>query len=725
MTRSLQIILFIVLPYFSFGQQHPVAFFTKQEAASVKADIPKYPLLKQSFEDLKKEVDPWLNKEVDVPVPKDPAGGYTHDRHKANYMLLFNAGVLYNITNDNKYAVFVKTILNKYAKLNPTLGKHPEATSSSPGHVFWQALNDANWMVYAGLSYDLIYNTLSVAERKFIEEGAFKPEVDYFTNDLKDWFNLLHNHAVWACAGVGIIGIATGNKDYVDMALYGTAKDGKRGFIAQMNNLFSPDGYYTEGPYYTRYAILPYAMFANALNNSKPELKIFQHRDSILYKALNTALQLTNTDGKFFPINDNIKSKDYTSNELVTAISIFWKAYGPQNNWLAVAEKQKEVLLSPGGAQVAAAAEKNPAALFNYKTMERGDGVNGKEGGVSVLRNGEGKNLSSLIFKYASHGLSHGHFDRLNIGFFNKGNEIISGYGSVRFIGVEQKYGGRYLPENDTWAKETISHNTLVIDEQSHFNANEKISQQFYPEKVFGNLQDSNALVVSARELHAYKNVAMQRSLYDLVLPDGHKLIVDFFAANASGTHQYDLPYYYSGDVISTSFSYKTYSTNMTTLGDKNGYQFLWKIAEGKVKDTLAQFTFLNDKSFYTISSLVPDSATIFFTMIGASDPNFNLRHEPAYILRRNAGSTTFVNVLEMHGDYDPRLEFSRNAYSSISSIKIITEDENYRVTEITLNKKILKIAEAKKDFNKSSFHKTAGLSFTGPYTIVFDGKKL
>ena len=56
-------------------------------------------------------------------------------------------------------------------------------------------------------------------------------------------------------ADVGIVGIATDNKEYVDMALYGTAKDGKSGFIAQMDNLFSPDGFYTEGPYYTRYAI--------------------------------------------------------------------------------------------------------------------------------------------------------------------------------------------------------------------------------------------------------------------------------------------------------------------------------------------------------------------------------------------------------------------------------------------------------------------------------------
>ena len=238
--------------------QHPITFFTRPEAAIVKRDLLKYPLLSHSYSDIKNEIDSWVGKDIDVPFPKDPAGGYTHDRHKANYMLMFNSGILYNLTGEVKYAALVKKILLKYATLNPTLKNHPQATSSSPGRIFWQALNDANWLVYTGMAYDLIYNSLSVPERKMIEGGAFKPEVDCLTKDLQKWFDLIHNHGVWACAGVGIVGIATDNKDYVEMALYGTKKDGKSGFIAQLNGLFAPDGYYTEGPYYVRYAILPY-----------------------------------------------------------------------------------------------------------------------------------------------------------------------------------------------------------------------------------------------------------------------------------------------------------------------------------------------------------------------------------------------------------------------------------------------------------------------------------
>jgi hypothetical protein len=346
--------------------QHPIAFATSSDFSFIKKNLSRYPSFKSSYEDIRQAVDAYLVKDVDVPVPKDAQGGYTHDRHKENYMLMFNAGLLYNITGDAKYAGLVKSILFKYAKLNPTLKNHPQATSFSPGHIFWQALNDANWLVYSGLGYDMIYNSLTPAERKTIEDGAFKPEVDFITHDLESWFNLIHNHGVWACAGVGIVGIATNNQEYINKALYGSKLDGKSGFIAQLDNLFSPDGYYKEGPYYVRYAILPFYLFANALNNAKPELKIFQHRDQILKKALLAGLQQTNINGTFFPFNDDLKDKDYTTNETVTVIDIARNVYGKNDGLLPVVQKQKKLLLHKGGILIAEELQQNKKIPYSF-----------------------------------------------------------------------------------------------------------------------------------------------------------------------------------------------------------------------------------------------------------------------------------------------------------------------------------------------------------------------
>src|SRR6476659_6688919 len=118
MLRSQIITAFLFMSVY-VNAQHPITFFTKAEAANVKAGISKYPLLKSSYEEIKKQVDEYVGKDVDVPFPKDPAGGYTHERHKNNYMLMFNSGILYNLTGEIKYAVLVKNIMLKYSALNP------------------------------------------------------------------------------------------------------------------------------------------------------------------------------------------------------------------------------------------------------------------------------------------------------------------------------------------------------------------------------------------------------------------------------------------------------------------------------------------------------------------------------------------------------------------------------------------------------------------------------
>ena len=707
--------------------QHPVCVMNKNEADAVNTGIVKYPLLTESYHEIRSSVDEWLNKDIDVPFPKDPAGGYTHDKHKSNYILMYNSGLMYQLTGDVKYAKLVKDLLIKYAALNPGLKSHPQATSAYPGHLFWQALNDANWLVYTGLAFDCINNYLTPAERKTIEDGAFKPEVDFFTHDLKSWFNLIHNHAVWACAGVGIVGIATDNKDYVDMALKGTEKDGKSGFMAQLNGLFSPDGYYNEGPYYTRYAILPFYVFANALNNTNPAMHIFQYRDRILQKALNGALQQTNLNGAFYSYNDALKEKTFVSNEVVEALDIAAKVYGVDNGLLLVAKQQARVTLNAGGLIVAEALSKDKTTdlYYPYKSIEFTDGAKGDEGGVSILRAGKNDHLSSLIYKYTSQGMAHGHFDKLNINLYDNGNEILQDYGAVRYINIEQKWGGRYLPETKAFAQQTIVHNTITVDETSHFNGSEQEGDKYHPDKLFGSIGDNPVQVVSVKDDKAYSDVSMYRTIYMLQLPDNAKpLIVDLFKVKSATNHQYDLPFNYLGTLMSVNTKYKSYTTNQTTLGTKNGYQYLWKEAEAKAAYPLSQFTFLNNSSFYSVSSLTDDSTRLFLTRTGANDPNFNLRHDPVYILRKKGDNKTFVNVIEMHGNFNSVTEMSTGSYSSVQQIDL-AESTDYTEINITINHKKLQIVQCNNNNEISAKHSyrtnDKTIEFTGPYTVVYD----
>src|SRR5215212_9151369 len=122
--------IFLIFISFFSKAQHPVAFVTRPDIDYIKTNLSKYPILQKSYAEIKQGVDVYLGKNVDVPFPKDPQGGYTHDRHKENYMLLFNAGLLYNLTGDNKYAILAKNIF----KICPT--KSPFKKSPSGNQQF-------------------------------------------------------------------------------------------------------------------------------------------------------------------------------------------------------------------------------------------------------------------------------------------------------------------------------------------------------------------------------------------------------------------------------------------------------------------------------------------------------------------------------------------------------------------------------------------------------------
>src|SRR3712207_8242796 len=46
------------------------------------------------------EVDGMIRTGINVPVPRDPGGGETHEQHKRNYKAIQGSGMLYRITGD-------------------------------------------------------------------------------------------------------------------------------------------------------------------------------------------------------------------------------------------------------------------------------------------------------------------------------------------------------------------------------------------------------------------------------------------------------------------------------------------------------------------------------------------------------------------------------------------------------------------------------------------------
>ena len=673
---------------------------TKAGVEKIRAELGKVPLFDATLRNVKAEVDAEIELGIDTPLPKDFSGGYTHRRHKRNFFILQQAGVLFQILEDEKYAIYIRDMLFQYEAMYKDLPLHPQTRSYARGKLFWQCLNDANWLVYVSQAYDSIYDWLSAKERETLEQNLFRPFADHISVDSPQFFNRVHNHSTWGNAAVGMIGLVMEDDELVQRALYGIQDDGlaagtkdndggfikvegqKVGFLANLEEPFSPDGYYTEGPYYQRYAMYPFLIFAQGLHNVKPEMQVFQHKDGVLLKAVDALLALSEADGDFFPLNDGQKGMSYHARELVTAVDIAYHVGGEDPRLLSIAEEQGRVLLDDAGFSVALAVRDGKTQAFEKKSINLSDGTDGKQGGVAVLRYGDEE--LTLVYKYAAQGLSHGHYDKLSFSLYEKGNEVLQDYGLARFVNIEQKGGGNYLEENTTWAKQTIAHNTLTQNESSHFQGKYEIGSQHHSDLYFYDDTNSDVQVVSATEKNAYPGTEMRRTMAMIKNDSFEKpFVLDILKVDSEKENQYDLPFYFMGQVMRVNFEYDTPSS-LNALGEQNGYQHLYLEGRGKPESDNTQFSWMDKGNFYTLTSVADASDELLFTRLGANDPEFNLRRDAAFMIRRKgARDTVFASVIESHGGYSPISESAVNSNSNISELKVVHDDENYTAVSI------------------------------------------
>ncbi|MDX1556394.1 MAG: heparinase II/III-family protein, partial [Xanthomonadales bacterium] len=441
-----------------------------------------------------------------------------------------------------------------------------------------------------------------------------------------------------------------------------------------------PDGYYTEGPYYQRYALYPFLVFTQALNNSKPELNIFEIKNGALVKAVDALLNLSDANGDFFPLNDAQKGMSIYNESVVTAVDIAYHVGGKDPQLLSIAEDQGRVLLDDSGFSVAAGLRDGKSQPYQKRSVNLGDGADGHQGGVAVLRSGD----QELVFKYTAQGLSHGHYDKLSFSLYERGNEVLQDYGMVRLVNVEQKGGGNYLDENATWAKQSISHNTLTIDETSHFGGDYDIGSEHHSVLQFFHASDPDLQVVSAVESNAYPGTEMRRTMA-LIRNPGLEVpfVLDIFMVRSEQSRQYDLPFYFLGQVIDVNFEYET-PGELRALGREHGYQHLFLEGAGTPAGDSARVSWMENGKFHTLTTATNTNDELLFARIGANDPDFNLRREPAFILRRaNTRDTVFASTIESHGSYDPVTESAINSRSNIAALQVAFDSPDYTAVSV------------------------------------------
>lgn len=738
LTFSLLTIGMSLSPLTLQASEHPNLILTESGVERMRENVGQVPLFDKSLASVKQQVDAEIAMGIDTPIPKDFSGGYTHQRHKQNFFIAQKAGVLYQILEDEKYAKYIRDMLFQYEAMYKDLPLHPQERSYARGKLFWQCLNDSNWLVYMSQAYDAIYNYLSKDERQALETNLFRPFADFISIENPQFFNRVHNHSTWGIAAVGMIGLVMNDEELIQRALYGIDDDGlevggkdndggtikvegqRKGFFANLEEPFSPDGYYTEGPYYQRYAMYPFLIFALAMENNRPDLKVLQHKDNVLLKGVDALLNLSDADGEFFPLNDGQKGMSYYSASLVTAVDLAYFYGNKDPQLLSIVEKQGQVLLQESGLAAAIGVRDGKAKPYLKGSVNLSDGINGKQGGIGVLRHGN-EDLT-LVFKYAAQGLSHGHYDKLSFSLYEKGEEVLQDYGLARFVNIEQKGGGNYLKENTTWAKTTIAHNTLSINQQKHFGGVYDVASQHHSELFTFDANKDNVKVVSATEENAYPGTFMHRTMAVIKEESFEKpYLLDIMRVTSDSENQYDLPFYYLGQVIDNNFDYQS-PTSLHPLGEENGYQHLYVEGQGSAVEGNTKFSWLGAGKYYTLTMLTDAQDDIYLTRIGANDPEFNLRREAGIMLRREkTQDTVFVSVVEPHGSYSPVSESSKNSKSSIAKLELVLNSAKYTgVSIVDVKGKTQLFVIANSDNSDTAEHAVTidgeTYRWTGPY---------
>lgn len=673
---------------------------TEAEVELLRKEVGKPSLMGKSIEANRKELEAFMRLPLDVPGHGE-AGGYEHNRHKQNYTYMNLAGRLFLITQEEKYAQFVKDLLAIYAEKYLTFDFHVQKNTNPTGRLFHQILNEHCWLMFTSLAYSCVASVMTEEERTAVVERIFEPMLDMFTVKYAHDFDRIHNHGIWAVAAVGICGLAIGKPEYLEMSVYGQDRDDTGGFLAQISQLFAPSGYYMEGPYYHRYAIRPTCVFAEVVHRHMPEVDIYNYKDKVIGNTVQAMLATAYPNGEFPALNDASRTMSITDMGVQVAVSVYSKHYGMDDNILGMAKIQNAVWMHPCGLELSQAYDKAIAdreiGMPFWPSVELNEGPTGNNGAQGFIRmQDKTGDVSQLVMNYGQHGMGHGNFDTLGITFFNRGQEVLREYGFCRWVNVEPKFGGRYLDENKSYARQTIAHNAVTIDEQCQNGFDVDRADSVHGLPHFFKVEGTEINGMSAFANDHYPNTDMQRSVFMLNLDELEApLLLDLYRIEGEGEHQYDYSHQYDGQIVRTNFDYQSFG-ELNTLGDDFGYQHLWKVAGGKVQD-MALVSWLQNNTYYTwlgTSSSAKHSGDneVIFTRTGANDPSFNLRSEPAFILRSKGESTLFASVLETHGYFNEEFEQSVNARGQVKDIRVVGYNAVGSIVEITTEKSLVTV---------------------------------
>jgi len=637
----------------SIPQKHPYIFTDAATLAEIKAKIAKFPWAKKAADGIIADANDLLKQPLPLPAKAD----IEHQRLSRKLEIL---SLAYLLTDDKKYAEKAGAVILKYAdEYNNYL------LTNYRGRVMWgESLQEALWYYQVVIAYDNIVDSgvFTPQQKKHVEDDLFRSavkifKVDDYKNDPRDDMHFkCYNFQAWHLMCVGITGLVMRDQDMISNAI-----DGPYGFKHMMGHDVRDDGLFWERSLgYHEFSMEAYLLLTEAAYRCGIDLYNMKVPDIIRDEQTNYMVNGDNGPKSFkamfdapfyFTFPDMSWADVADSNRGPLMGKWYYKVaynryHDPKYAWLLnlQADSRRRVSNTDFRALFYDVTVTEPGAFhlqgekkFANNGQVQQDSSLFPSSGFAVLRQPTADatglpdvNSLAVNFNCGPYGGGHNHPDKLSIVLYANKHQWFPDFGSFDYDS----------PIKAEWTSQTISHNTVVVDQTSQYPAGAK--NVSWPvdsgdKRAIGKIDlfhaDPLMSVASGWTDSVYDGVLMRRTLVHL----GNSLL-DVYNIKSSQPHTYDYVLHIDGDLTGGG---AILTPQAGALGDKCGYQHVLDVKHGSTNKLWESVWEKGEDSLQIFAA--PGEGTEIF--VGNSITNRENVHMPMMVLRRKASDTSFATV--------------------------------------------------------------------------------
>jgi len=643
---------------------HPRLFLDQQEIDDLKAWAAREAWLGEYIDQF---VADSLTQATDIPVPS-PAGEKGEEHNKKVADQTRNFALAYVLSGRQELAQAAAEILRAYVPVYLTY----EVTLMK-GRATSAALRECDWARGIAAAYDLIYNSgeLSEADKQGIENDVLRPCGEVMRNCNHAFRSNWRNAAL---SGMAAVGFCLGDRELLEETLNGiVGEDGelmRDGFAHHVAWSIMTDGvFYERSMGYHSFSENNYAYLMQAARHSGLDLwniKItgnwrdagadVDHRFGESGKKTIKCMY----DAPFYYVFGNGVGASVCNAKLPEVgwkwyYEAAWRAYGDEKFAWAVNQREGARVQDP--AELMWISPDLPAGEYD---LGKGAtiGLTGRHanactllpgGGYTVLRQCASRDATAALMTYGKFGSGHCHPDMLSIVLYAAGRQFTPetnyfGYGDDAFL---------------TWTNQTISHNTVTVDEVSQApqgDSDDPWMTDWGQAPVHGRPQmfcaNERLKAFRADSVSVYEGVTLDRTL---ALVDS--VVVDFFRCRSDAAHKYDYALHIDAALVDSSLALGEAADG--PLSAARGYSHITGVRRAKIADEPAKLTYRADDCEQAMHlTFMPVGEMQLVAATGIK----GLKEEQSevVILRATGEDVDFVGVMSFSSDKDGRISASR-----------------------------------------------------------------